>query len=138
MSPRRIRPPAIEPEPGSPAADPTLERLRPRLAAASREELVALLERLASSSEELVARIDYVTDPSAAAKALQRQISAIRAGKRFIAYGDSPEVAVEMATIAADIRTDILPRDADKATALAEKLFCLDQVIFDRAAGGVV
>lgn len=133
MSPRRTQPPDIEPEPGSSPADPTAERLRSRLAAASKEELVALVERLASTSEELAARIDYVTDPSAAARALQRRIGAIRGGKRFIGYGETPQVAAEIATIAADIRTDILPRDSQKATALAEKLFCLDQVIFDRA-----
>lgn len=78
-------------------------------------------------------RIDYVTDPSAAARTLQRRISAIRGGKRFIAYGDTRQVAAEMATIAADIRSDVLPRHPEKAAALSEKLFCLDQVIFDRA-----
>ena len=78
------------PEPALSPADPTLERIRTRLAAASKEELVALVERPASGSEELAARIDYVG-------------------------------------------TDVLPRDADKAMVLAEKLFCLDQVIFDRA-----
>jgi hypothetical protein len=134
MSPRRTPPPDIKPQlASSPADDPTVERLRPRLAAASKEEPVALTLRLASSSEELAARIDYVTDPSAAAKALQRRISAIRGGKQFIGYGDVPGVAAEVATIAAEIRTDILTRDADKATALAQKLFCLDQVIFERA-----
>src|SRR6185437_9738076 len=134
MSPRRTQPPDIQSQPASsPADDPIVERLRPRLVAASKEELVALALRLASDSEELAARIDYVTDPGAAAKAVQRRISAIRGGKRFIGYGDAPEVAAELATIAADIRSDILPRDAEKAAALAEKLFCLDQVIFERA-----
>jgi hypothetical protein len=140
MSPRRTRPPDVEPDPALPPVDPTVERLRPRLAAASKDELVALVERLASSSAELAARIDYVTDPSAAAKALQRRISAVRGGRRFISYGDTSEVAGELAMIAADIRADILPRDADKAMALAEKFFCLDQVIFDRAddSGGCI
>lgn len=133
MSPRRVPPPNIELEPRVSPAYPTLERLRSRLAAASKEELVALVERLASSSEELAARIDYVTDPSAAAKALQRRITVLRGGKRFIPYGAAPQVANEMATIAADIRTDILPRDPEKAAALAEKLFCLDGVLLDRA-----
>ena len=133
MSPRRTQAHDVEPEPGLPPTDPVVERLRPRLAAATRQELVALVERLASSSEELAARIDYVTDPGAAAKALQRRISAIRGGKRFIAYGETRQVAAEMTTIVADIRTDILPRDPQKAAALAEKLFCLDQVIFERA-----
>ena len=133
MSPRRTQPPENEPEPELSAPDSTLQRLRSRLAAASKEELVALVERLASNSEELAVRIDYLTDPSAAAKALQRRISAIRGGKRFIGYGETRQVSAELATIAADIRTDVLPRDPEKAAALAEKLFCLDQVIFDRA-----
>jgi len=133
MSPRRIPPPDSDPGPRVSPADPTVERLRSRLAAASKEELVALVERLASSSEELAARIDYVTDPSAAAKDLQRRISALRGGKRFIPYGEASQVANEMVTIAEDIRTDVLPRDPEKAMALAEKLFCLDRVILDRA-----
>jgi hypothetical protein len=89
------------------------------MAAATKEELVALVERLASSSEELAARIDYVTDPGAAGKALQRRISAFRSGKRFIAYGESGQVAAEMAMIAEDIQTDVLPRDPVRAAALA-------------------
>ena len=133
MSPRRILPPNVGAELGSSVPDPAAERLRQRLAGATKEELVALVERLASSSEKFAARIDYVTDPSAAVKVLQRRISAIRGGRRLIAYGESHQVACELATIAADIRADILPRDSEKAVALAEKLFCLDQVIFDRA-----
>lgn len=133
MSPRRTQAPAVEPESGLSPTDPAVERLRPRLAAATKEELVALVERLASSSDELTAWIDYVTDPSAAAKALQRRISAIRGGKRFIACGETRQVGAELDTIAADIRADVLPRDPGKAAALAERLFCLDQVIFDRA-----
>jgi len=133
MSPRRRQPSDIEPEADLSPADPAVARLRPRLAAASKEELVALVERLASSSEELAARIDYVTDPSAAAKALQRRITALRGGKRYIGYGETSQVAAEIATIAADLRTDILPRDPGKAAALAERLFALDQAIFERA-----
>jgi len=132
MSPRRTQAPD-EPELGVSPTEPTVERVRPRLETCTKEELVALVERLASGSEELMARLDYLTDPSAAAKALQRRISAIRGGKRFIEYSDTREVASELATIAEDIRTDVLPRDPEKAAALAEKLFCLDQVIFDRA-----
>jgi hypothetical protein len=131
MSARRTWAPEAEPELGSLPTDPIAQRLRPRLVSATKEELVTLIERLASGPE-LVARIDYLTDPSAAAKALQRRISAIRGGKRFIAYGDSREVAAEMAEIAEDIRTDVLPRDPEKAEVLAQKLICLDQVIFDR------
>jgi len=132
MSLRRTQAPH-EPELGLSPTEPTVERVRPRLETCTKEELVALVERLASGSEELVARLDYLTDPSAAAKTLQRRISAIRGGKRFIEYGDTREVAAELATIAEDIRTDVLPRDAEKALALAEKFVCLDQVIFDRA-----
>lgn len=135
MSPRKHQSPDPEPEPEpAPSADEsTLERLRPRLAAATKEDLAALVERLASSSAQLAARIAYLTDPNAAAKALQQQITAIRRGKRFIAYGESRETADEVATIVEDIRTDILLKDPKKAMVLAEKLICLDQVIFDRA-----
>jgi hypothetical protein len=133
MSRRRTQPPHFEPEPALSPIDPDVARLQARLAAATKGELVALVERLAGSSEELAARIDYLTDPSAAAKALQRRIGAIRSGRRFVAYADTRDVAAEMATIVEDIRFDVLPRDAEKAAALAEKLFCLDQVIFDRA-----
>jgi hypothetical protein len=133
MSPRRIQGSDAETEPSSLSTDPTVELLRPRLVAATREELVALVERLASSSEELATRIDYLTDPGVAAKALQRRISAIRGGKRFIDYGGTREIAAELATIAEDIRADVLRRDPEKAVSLAERLICLDQVIFDRA-----
>lgn len=84
MSPRRTDVRDVEPASRLSPANPAVERLGSRLAAATKEELVALVKRLASGSEELAARIDYVTDPTAAGKALQRRIGAIRAGKRFI------------------------------------------------------
>ncbi len=133
MSPRSPSVPDSEPEPASPLIDSTAEWLRPRLTRATKEELVALVERLADGSEDIAARIDYLTNPSAAAKALQRRIAAIRNGKRFVAYGETRQVATEIASIAADIQTDVLPQDPEKAAVLAEKLFCLDQVIFERA-----
>ena len=133
MSPRRIQAAHAEQETNLSPADAAVDRLRPRLAGASREDLVALIERLAGDSEELAARIDYITNPAAAATALQRRITAIRNGKRFIAYGESRHAAAELSGIVDDIRTDVLPRDPEKAAALAEKLFLLDMVIFDRA-----
>jgi hypothetical protein len=98
MSPRSPSVPDSEPEPAAPFADSTAEWLRPRLATATKEELVELVERLAGGSEDIAARIDYLTNPSAAAKALQRRIAAIRNGKRFIAYGESRQVASEIAS----------------------------------------
>jgi hypothetical protein len=133
MSPRKTWTPDADPEPAPSANESTLERLRPRLVAATKEELVALLERLASSSAELAARLDYLTDRSTAAKALQQKISGIRRGKRFIGYGETGEIAAAIAAIAEDVRTDVLQRNPEMATVLAEKLVCLDQVIFDRA-----
>jgi hypothetical protein len=140
MSLGKAQLPNVEPAPSLSLADPVLEKLRPRLAAATKEELVALTERLASDSEALAARIDYLTDPSAAAQSVQQRISTIRRGKRYVPYSDVPQLAAEIATIAADIRTDVLPRDAEKAVAIAGKLFCLDQVIFERAddSGGSI
>lgn len=140
MSVRRSQDPDIDPKDGSSTAEPAPQRLHSRLAAASGEELVALVERLARSSEEIAARIDYLTEPSAAAKDLQRRISAIRNGKRFIAYGETRGFAAEIAMIAADIRADVLPRNPERAAALSEKLFGLDQAIFERAddSGGVI
>lgn len=140
MSLGKAQLPKVEPAPSLSLADPVLEKLRPRLAAATKEELVALTERLASDSEALAARIDYLTDPSAAAQLVQQRISTIRRGKRYVPYSDVPQLAAEIATIAADIRTDVLPRDAEKAVAIAGKLFCLDQVIFERAddSGGSI
>jgi hypothetical protein len=142
MNSRRTQTPdserEIESEPLPP--DPAAQRRRAGLEAATREELVSLVERMASSSEEMAARIDYLTDPNAATKDLQRRIRAIRNGTRFIAYGETRGVAAEIATIAEDIRKDVLPREPEKALALAEKLLCLDQVIFERAddSNGVI
>jgi hypothetical protein len=133
MSPRRTQAPDDEQELDSSPTETIVDRLRPRLMASTKEALVALVERLAGGSEEMAARIDYLSDPSLAAKAVQRRITAIRSGKRFIGYGETHAVADELSTIAEDIRTDVLPRDPEKAAALAEKLLCLDQVIFDRA-----
>jgi hypothetical protein len=126
MSPRRIQVPHVEQAPKSPPADPAVDRLRPHLEGASREELVGLIERLAGDSDELAARIDYITNQAAAATALQRRITAIRNGKRYIAYGESRHVAAELSGVIDDIRADVLPRDPEKAVALAEKLFLLD------------
>jgi hypothetical protein len=133
MDPREAESPGAELSSELSQADPTVERLRPRLEAATKEALVALVERLARDSEELAARLDYLTDSSAAVKALQGRIGALRRGKRFIAYGDVRDVAVEMATIVEDIRADVLSRDPESATALAQKFVCLDHVILDRA-----
>jgi len=88
----------------------------------------------------MAARVDYLTEPSAAATDLQRRIRAIRNGTRFVPYGETRGFAAEIATIAEDIRKDVLPRDPDKAVALAEKLIGLDQVIFERSddSSGVI
>ena len=133
MTPRKTQPADAEKVTSLSPADRAVDWLRPRLAAASKEDLVALLERLASDSEELAARIDYITNMAAAATALQRQITGIRNGKRLIAYGESRHAAAELSGIVADIRTDVFPRDPEKAAALAEKVFCLDQKVFERA-----
>jgi phage gp46-like protein len=58
--------------------------LRARLELASREKLIEVIERLAADSAESAARINYLTDSSAAVKMLQRRISSIRSGKRFV------------------------------------------------------
>lgn len=104
-----------------------------KLRAASKDELITLIERLAADSDEVSSRLDYLTDPGAAAKALQGRIRSIRSNKRFVSYAEAREVAAELGVIAADIRADVLPKDPLKAAALAEKLFSLDEVILDRA-----
>jgi hypothetical protein len=91
-----------------------------------------LIERLAADSVEVSARIAYLTDPDAAGKALQGRIRSIRSSQRFASYGEVPEVAAEIGVIAADIRADVLPKDPLRAATLAEKLFSLDEVIFNR------
>jgi hypothetical protein len=119
----------------SPSASASLapDSMRSKLAAASKDDLVRLIERLAADSAEVSARLDYLTDPDAAAKALQGRIRSIRSNKRFVSYSEAREVAAELGIIAADIRADVLPKEPLKAAALAEKLFSLDDVIFNRA-----
>ncbi len=85
--------------------------LRTRLELATKEKLIDVLVRLAADSEESAARIDYLTDSSEAVKMLQRRISSIRNGKRFVSYGESGELAAQIATIAADIRADLADRN---------------------------
>ena len=57
-----------------------------------------------------------------------------------MSYGESGDLAAQIATIAADIRADLLPTDPAKAMILAEKLFSLDEVVFERAddSGGSI
>ena len=57
-----------------------------------------------------------------------------------MSYGESGDLAAQIATIAADIRADLLLTDPAKAKILAEKLFSLDQVVFERAddSGGSI
>jgi hypothetical protein len=119
----------------SPSASASLapDSRHSKLAAASKDDLVRLIERLAADSAEVSARLDYLTDPDAAAKALQGRIRSVRSNKRFVSYSEAREVAAELGFIAADIRADVLPKDSLKAAALAEKLFSLDDVIFHRA-----
>jgi hypothetical protein len=88
------------------ATDSAPSGLRARLELASREKLIEVIERLAADSAESAARINYLTDSSAAVKMLQRRISSIRSGKRFVSYGEAGDLAAEIATIAADIRAD--------------------------------
>ena len=107
--------------------------MRSKLVTASKDDLVRLIERLAADSAEVSARLDYLTDPDAAAKALQGRIRSVRSSKSFVSYGEAREVAAEIGVIAADIRADVLLKDPLKAAALAEKLFSLDDVIFNRA-----
>ena len=83
------------------------ERLRLELAA--KEKLIEVILRLAADSEESAARIDYLTDSSEAVKTLRRRISSIRNEKRFVSYRESGDLAARIATIAADIRADLLP-----------------------------
>jgi hypothetical protein len=70
----------------SPSASASLapDSMRSKLAAASKDDLVRLIERLAADSAEVSARLDYLTDPDAAAKALQGRIRSIRSNKRFV------------------------------------------------------
>jgi hypothetical protein len=70
-------------------ADSAPSVLRARLELASREKLIEVIERLAADSAESAARINYLTDSNAAFKMLQRRISSIRSGKRFVSYGES-------------------------------------------------
>lgn len=125
---------------GIPDESQPVNPLCARLQASSKEHLIALVERLASDSEELAVRIDYLTDSSKAVQTLQRQIAALRRGTAFIDYRATREAAHEIRTILSDIEADILPGDPAGATALAEKLIGLDQKIFDRAddSGGVI
>ena len=85
--------------------------LRKRLELASKEKLIGVIVRLAADSEENAARIEYLTDSSGTVKILQRRISSIRNGKRFVSRADSRDLAAQIATIAADIRADLLPTD---------------------------
>jgi hypothetical protein len=130
-----VTPPKASSADNSPsaAASSTLDPLQAKLAAASKDDLVRLIERLVADSTEISARLDYLTDPDAAAKALQRRIGSIRSNKRFVGYAEARGVAADLAVIAADISADVLPKNPLKAAALAEKLFSLDDVIFDRA-----
>lgn len=56
--------------------------MRSKLAAASKDDLVRLIERLSADSAEISARLEYLTDPGAAAKALRGRIRSIRSNKR--------------------------------------------------------
>lgn len=69
MGPRMTQAADAEPDTKLLPNDP----LRPRLVAASKEELVALVERLTRHSEELATRIDYITSPSASATAFSHE-----------------------------------------------------------------
>jgi hypothetical protein len=120
----------------APADSPLHSRLQSR----SKEQLVALVERLAADSPDIASRIDYLTDQAAAAKALQRKITSLRNSRRYVDYRGSSELASEIESLVTDINADVLPIDPPTALTLAEKLFCLDQKIFNRAddSGGQI
>ena len=53
------------------SASPAPDSMRSKLVATSKDDLVRLIERLAADSAEVSARLDYLTYPDAAAKALR-------------------------------------------------------------------
>lgn len=133
MSPRKSQLPDIGRETATSATKPGLNALPPRLMTYNRRQLVGLLERLAGESEDVAARIAYLSDPRAIDQSLQQRIGVLRDSSRFIAHGAVRRAAAEIARIAADIRADVLPRDPSKAATFAMQLFCLDLGIFERS-----
>ena len=69
--------------PTSASASPVPDSMRSKLRTASKDELITLIERLIADSEELSARLEYLTDQDAAAKALQARIRSIRSSNRL-------------------------------------------------------
>jgi len=110
------------------------------LQSASREQLLSLVARLAGDSGEIAARIRYLTEPAEAGKALLARIRSIRNGRRYVDYGKIGAVASSIESIMADVRADVLPNKPLTALTLAEKLFSLDEMIFNRAddSGGAI
>jgi hypothetical protein len=84
---------------GQPGESRMTSDLRARLQAYTKEQLVALVERVTSDSPELAARIDYLTDHATAVKSLQRHIAGLRNGRRFVSYRESGEVAEQIASL---------------------------------------
>lgn len=68
--------------------DPSgLGALHAKLESASKADLIALVKRLATDSDALAARIDYLTNPDTAANTLQHRIKSIRGGFTSVRRG---------------------------------------------------
>jgi hypothetical protein len=104
-----------------------------RLGSLSREQLQALLERLAGDSEAFAQRIDYLICPRAAVERIATRIRAIRRDDESISYDGLWEVADLVQGITADIERDVLPYNPVQALALAEQVIALDAPLMNRS-----
>src|SRR6185437_10542745 len=104
-----------------------------RLGSLSREQLQALLERLAGDSEAFASRIDYLTRPHTAVERIATRIRAIRRDDESISYESLWEVADLVSRIIADIERDVLPDNPVQALALAEQVIALDAPLMNRS-----
>lgn len=101
------------------------------LADLSREELQALLERLAQENEHVAERLRYLIRPKAAARNIAARIAAVRSSCFTRSHPSAEGISRVLEEIHTDIERDVLPNDPRRALVLAHSLIELDSLVME-------
>ncbi len=101
------------------------------LASFTREELQALILRLAGESESAARRIRYLLRPRTAVRNLALRMAALRGGDYRHGRAMAEALGRELEQIVADIEQDVFPHHPVPALALTESLLALDEILME-------
>lgn len=111
------------------------DAIEQRLAQFDSGILARFIAQLYEEFPALHSRIDILClheDPAALEAALKKRVQSVRRGRRFVAYGDSFQMAHELQGLLSDIRELLLPRAPAAAFRLIDAFLQTDQRVMGR------